>query len=289
MEPERDVKSLGTFTGELDEIDNLISQLARAVADNKPEMALVAHQAEWHVKGMVYHLRDLLAHYQEFASEVSARAATGANLLVMYAPSYQKLMFEFYALVNLARISLDNLRLFLSPVFVTPFGGLPKSISDYTKDSTDCPVYQRLAEQTVVGYLSDIRNCIVHFRTFATSDNAVVTEEGVDVPTPNGASEWTRPMAKASYRRVGENGVSVNILLPDTIFVRDNSGDKRMAQFTYRERYNILSQSMAFVQLVAGSIGEALSLLLEPGKTDLLIPKAEEGEGKLKQQTCLLT
>jgi hypothetical protein len=172
---------------------------------------------------------------------------------------------EFYALVNLARITLDNLRHLLSPLFITKLNQLPKSISDYVKDSTDCPVYQRLAEDKAVEYLSDIRNCIVHYRTFATNDNALAVEEGLEQSEAIMDQEWFEPMARACFRRVGEGGVSVNVYLPDVVFVR-GPADKRLAHFTYNERYNVLSQSIEFVRLVASAVGQSFVLLVEPGK-----------------------
>lgn len=261
----RTLKKFEDFSTELNEIDESISQAARSLAEAKREVALSVCQAEWHVRGLTHHCRNLVGYYAEVAKGVSERAGSGANMIVMYAPSVQKMWVEFYALVNLARITLDNLRHLLAPLFVTKFNQLPKSISDYVKDSTDCPVYQRLAEEKVVEYLSDIRNCIVHYRTFATNDNTLAIEEGLEQPEVVENQEWFKPMARACFRRVGEAGVSVNFYLPDIVFVR-GPGDKRLAPFTYNEKYNVLSQSMEFARLVAWAVGQSLVLLVEPGK-----------------------
>jgi hypothetical protein len=262
---DRSLKKFEDFRTELDEIDKSISYAARALGEGKREIALNVCQAEWHVRGLTHHCRNLVGYYEEIAKGVSERAGSGANVIVMYAPSVQKMWFEFYALVNLARIALDNLRNLLSPLFISKLNQLPKSISDYIKDTTDCPVYQRLAEDKVLDYLSDIRNCIVHYRTFATNDNTLVVEEGLEQSEVIENQEWFKPMARACFRRVGESGVSVNFYLPDVVFVR-GPGDKRLAHFTYDEKYNVLSQSIEFVRLVASAVGQSFMLLLEPGK-----------------------
>jgi hypothetical protein len=43
----------------------------------------------------------------------------------MYASSYQQMLFEFYTLVSLCRIALDNLRLYLGPLFIRTSDELP--------------------------------------------------------------------------------------------------------------------------------------------------------------------
>jgi len=116
----------------------------------------------------------------------------------MYAPAIQEMWFEFYALISLARIALDRLRNLLRPIFATEFNRLPKSISGYLNGGTNCPVYEWLAEQPTVEYLCDIRNCIVHFRTFATGDNAMIVKEGLDENEfgEMAKSDWIQPIGK---------------------------------------------------------------------------------------------
>ena len=181
----------------------------------------------------------------------------------MHAPVAQTLMFEFYALVNLSRISLDNLRNVLAPTFTTKFGQLPKSISDYSKGTTDCPLYEWLAEQPIVAYLSDLRNCLVHYRSFATSDNALVTQQGSPETVP--ISSDMPELFKAEFRVVGKRTISVNVLLPDAIFEFKN-GTKGLAPFKYDLRINLLSQSREFLRLVAESTKQAIALLLKVRK-----------------------
>jgi hypothetical protein len=47
------------------------------------------------------------------------------------------MMFEFHALVVLARIALDNLRMTLAPVFKTPVSQISKSVADVVAGHTD--------------------------------------------------------------------------------------------------------------------------------------------------------
>jgi hypothetical protein len=200
----------------------------------------------------------------QFVHEVSVRVGAGATALFMYAPSYQKMLFEFYALVNLCRISLDNLRVYLRPLFTRQSDQLPKSVRDVLKGSTNCHVYNMLSGQDAVNYLLDIRNCLVHFRSFATSDNAFVHEQETDATElVNGDDEYFAAMARADFRRVGENAVSVNVLLPDRIFETTGTGDKRLARFTYHERWSLLSMARTFAQLAVLSLKGALEALAE--------------------------
>ncbi len=103
---------------------------------------------------MLYHLRHAFDHYSVFVHEVSTRASTGVSVLVMFAPSFQELLFEFYALVNICRISVDNLRHYLRPLFAPASDQLPKSIRDVLAGNTDCPVYNWLLDQPVLDYLT---------------------------------------------------------------------------------------------------------------------------------------
>jgi hypothetical protein len=262
------LRSPEEWRNELTEYFALCRTATHRVGEANSENTLIAHQAEWHLRGLLHHMNRMLEAYSDFAREVGARAQleAGPDALVMYAPSYQEVLFEFYALVNLARITLDNLRLFLRPVFRTPFGQLPKSVSGFLDGWTDCPVYHYLSRQAATAYLSDIRNCLVHFRTFATGDNALVI--GDHVPTEEEerlleSTGWFRHMARARFRRV-DRGVSVNVFLPDRIF--DHSGTtEKLVAFTYDERINILSQAMSFVRLAWQSLSGSYSLLLSPG------------------------
>ncbi len=57
-----------------------------------------------------------------------------------------------------------------------------------------------------------------------------------------------------------------NICLPDAIFERDSSGNKKLVKFTYKNRFNLISQSNLFVNIIANVTFKALKLLINPGK-----------------------
>jgi hypothetical protein len=262
---ERNPRHLADFESEIGDMEKSFAGIGHRLAEVHSDRSLLGFQAEWHMRGIVYHLRRLYGSHAAFVHEVSSRASTGAAVLIMYAPSFQELLFEFYALVNLCRISLDNLRVYLAPVFVKNCDQLPKSVRDVLKGATDCPVYAALASANdLLTYLLDVRNCLVHYRSFATSDNAYVVEEGVDLPHIDESSDaFFTVMARADFRRIGEDAIAVNVLLPDRIFETDSRGNKRLAEFTYGERWSLLSTTRAFAQLAMVSLQHAVQLLID--------------------------
>ncbi len=260
-------KKLDDFGKELDKLTEEAHSLVLKLSEQRKEYAPKAYLAEWHIRGLNYHYKRIFEYYGRFAKEVSARASIGAGVIWMYSADFQIMLFEVYALVNLARITLDNLRDYLSPVFSTPYEQLPKSVNDFMKGMTDCPVYEWINNQDVLGYLIDFRDCLVHYRSFATSDNALTIEEGFDVPNLIEEKDYVfAPMARAFFRKVGDNCLSVNVYLPDTIFKR-TEGNKRLAKFTYEERWNLLSQCRAFAQATSFAVLLALKTVLNtPGQ-----------------------
>lgn len=256
---------LSEFEKSIAALEKAASGLGHLVAEAHEDRSLAGFQAEWHLRGLIYHLRCCMEHYSTFVGEVSARASTGASAIVMFAPSYQQMLFELYALVNLAKISLDNLRVYLRPLFVPSSPQLPKSIRDVLAGASDCPVYQGLTSQPLLAYLMDLRNCLVHYRSFATSDNAIVEEESVDgLLEEADRNPFLIAMARAEFRRVGRNGISVNVLLPDRIFEeKTKGGGDRLAQFTYDERWNLISMARGFVEISAGALIATMNLLAE--------------------------
>jgi len=180
MNKNKHLRKPDSFTAELKDFEKNAHEMVRNLTSKKPHYTLQAHQAEWHIRCLIYHCRNLLSYYTSFTKEVSSRAATGADILWMYSQDFQYMLFELYGLVNIARISMDNLRFYLSPLFKTPSNQLPKSVKDFLKGDTDCPIYQFLSKQDLTEYLIDLRNCLVHYRSFASSDNALVFEDKVD-------------------------------------------------------------------------------------------------------------
>jgi hypothetical protein len=254
-------------------------QAVLAVVAANEAFSVVSYQAEWHLRGVVHHMRRMLEAYDSFAREVGIRAQVEPPLdvLVMYSPSFQELLFELYALVNLSRITLDNLRFYLRPVFKTDFRQMPKSLSDFIRGSTDCPVYKNLAGQEAVEYLRDLRNCLVHYRTLAVGDNALVLGDHVSGPEEKALlreNRWFDHMARARFRRV-PNGVVVNVFLPDRIFDHSDRGDK-LVEFTYERRCHLLSQGMVFTRLVADSLASTFALLLDPGQPTFVYARSSQ-------------
>jgi hypothetical protein len=256
---DRNPHELDDFEKEIAELEQAVNGLGHRVAAAHESRSSLGFQAEWHIRGILYHLRRVYQEYRTFVHEVTIRAGTGASVLVMYAPSFQRMLFEFYALVNLCRISLDNLRLYLAPLFKKGPQQLPKSVRDVLKGSTDCPVYRFLNGQPVLEYLLDLRNCLVHYRSFATSDNAFVVEEGMEAADIKGDGEYFAAMARADFRRVGDNAISVNVCMPDRIFETEAGG--KLAKFTYEERWNLLSMAKSFSQLAITALTETLHCL----------------------------
>jgi hypothetical protein len=262
-------RNVADWIPELDALHRESRAALRAVSNASTVPTKLPHQVDWHVRGVLHHMMRMIESYTEFAREVSARATIEAapSILVMYAPSYQILLFEFYALVNLSKISLDSLTSFLRAVFVTDFRQMPKGLADVLEGQTDCPLYRQLREHPVFGYLRDMRNCIVHYRSLATSDNAIVVAD--DVPPDEEerltrGQEWFEAMARAKFRRT-DNGVVVNVYVPDRVFEVVGT-NRRLARFTYVARYNILSQSMNFTRLTVQSLLYAMALMIDPGK-----------------------
>jgi hypothetical protein len=248
---DRGIRTLDDLAHELEELEAASTAVVTELVSNRKEHSVLAHQAHWHIRGMIYHCLNLLKNYTSFGEEFSKRASTGTNDIIMHSRECQALMFDFYALVSLARISLDNLRTYLAPLFVTPYSQLPKSVRDFNKDKTDCPIYWKLAEEPLLDYLIDIRDCLVHYRSFASNDITLATDDHTSFPQAlNEAPPSLQPMLRAFFRRISEDGLSINIYLPDRIFETDG-GNKKMAQFTYHQRINLLSQSVIFTKFVS--------------------------------------
>lgn len=255
--------SLEKYINELDEIVMTLQECTSiALKINDPDVHLRVYRAEWHIRGLIYHCKNIIEQYGNFCNDVIIRANSDSgvkpDILIMYSPSVQYLMYEFYALVNLAKISLDNLSKLVYPLFSTKH--LPKSVTDFESGSTNCPMYERLANDSLTHYLIDVRNCLVHYRSFATNDNAYVLKEGVDESEAQEiAKDWIGLMAKGVFRFTDDGKTVVNIFLPDVIFERSETGDKKLAKFTYDNRYNILGHSMRFARTVMFSTIEAFS------------------------------
>jgi hypothetical protein len=166
---------------ELEEVASAAHEIVRQIVRALPERGGNAEQAEWHVRGLAYHLRTLARLHREVVDAVAARAAAGdPSIVVMHSPAMQDMLFEFYAFIVLARILFDQLGRHLLPLFTNR--ELPNSITEILKGSTDCPLYRdHLAQHgDLFRYLLDLRDCLVHHRSFAASENTVAIREGFD-------------------------------------------------------------------------------------------------------------
>lgn len=267
---DKDVESLEDFLEELQKVECVIKEcVSDVLRQSVPDLTLRAYRSEWHIKGLIYHCRNIIERYGDFSREVIARImineSTRPEIIIMHSKVVQNLMYEFYALINLTKISLDNLSKLVYPVFTNKH--MPKSVSDYTSGTTNCPMYERLSNDPTTQYLIDLRNCLVHYRTFATNDNAYVIKEGVDnLEILDIAKDWVSPMAKAVFRYTDDNKVVVNIFLPDVIFDINERGDKRIANFTYENKKNLVGFSARLVRMVMVSTFDAFTYLKTPNE-----------------------
>jgi len=137
MNNKHNVHYTGDFVDELDKIEkalnNTVSDLNNYIAKknkknnnlssnlfknyNTKNISLKIYQSEWFILGVIHHCKNIINYYGLFSKGVQERVKnTNASIVIMYSPETQKLLFEFYALINLGRICLDNLRNILSPV-----------------------------------------------------------------------------------------------------------------------------------------------------------------------------
>ena len=153
-----------------------------------------------HVRGQLYHTRRLYEHYNTIGAEVSKRVlvlverGTPPDVLIMHSPEMQEPLYEFYALLGLARISLDELLNCLRPLFGK--GSLPRSIKDVVCGTTNCPVYKQLASEPFLDRLIGLGDCLFHHKTFATAEVTTAVREGAAEDALEQVSNiWSRPVA----------------------------------------------------------------------------------------------
>jgi hypothetical protein len=84
-----------------------------------------------------------------------------------------------------------------------------------------------------------------------------------DLSSEGYVDAFLHSMARADFRKVEHNGISVNICLPDRIFEEGSATGRRLAQFSYIERLNLISMARSFVQLTAGALTAVLNILVE--------------------------
>lgn len=95
----------------LEEMNAVIFGLIRKFQEISDGAYLSGAYAEWHFKGLTYHAERMINEYTGIVDELKIRleAAPDGEIFIMHTPQINHFMFEFYAFINLARITLDNL------------------------------------------------------------------------------------------------------------------------------------------------------------------------------------
>jgi hypothetical protein len=138
---ERDAIPIDEFDKQLAEIEDALTEVARAATHSVPEHQLLIKQADWHARGVLYHCRRIYGLYRKVVEGVIARTAASPSVIIMHSPEMQHLLFEFYAFMILSRITLDELKKYVAPTFAMNPANLPNSVTDMQKGWTDCPLY----------------------------------------------------------------------------------------------------------------------------------------------------
>lgn len=223
----------------------------------------ILQEADWHIRGIEYHYASLLNHYLAFKEKVATMEPAQNDVLVVHSPNYPGILYEFYALVNLARITLERLQNILRPLFIKTAFELPKSVRKLVGTATNCPVYKELGNDPTYSYLIDVRNCLVHYRSFAASRGIICFKEGTVNPLESAMPDfpYVPTMAMAFFGRGKDLGPGINIFLPDQIYATGEEG--KLASFSYEQKLDIGAMSLAFTELSCGAVIYALRELAE--------------------------
>jgi hypothetical protein len=256
----------------IDEVEAALHVAVGSLGNGNVEEENGARTAAWYVRGQIYHARRLYQHYLELADEASRRVSAllpdnPPDVLVFASPALQELLYEFYAFLGLARISLDELRHLLRPVLVPTQGGsLPKSIKALVRGVTNCPLLLALRNEPMLDHVIDIRDCLVHHKTFASSEPLIVVKDGSEVDLePILQQGWSRPVTLPSYRLIDDNRIVFNVWLADQIYsypTPDNRGPI-VSPFTYEQRTNLVTQILEYLRFGAYQVIQSVSLLRE--------------------------
>lgn len=242
----------------LEEIEGVELKAKKTVSEFHTNKELIkysklANEVEWHIKGLAYHYKNMLDHYANVSEKLYDRVNNNTNvgIVIFHSLEMQSLLFEFYSIVSLARITLDYVTQYtLAPLFKP--GTLPGSVNKFMKGKSNINLHQFLNDQKQVRYLIDLRDCMVHFRTFATGENTMAFADGFDIDQlPNIEEYWKHPVVRTFFRKVDNNTISINLLLPDHIYSYSETGARMslVGSFEYSSRINILRQSLDFIHL----------------------------------------
>lgn len=278
--------NINVFLNELTQILFVLRSTISNLIKENPDLEVRSYRSEWHIRGLVYHCQNIIKHYNDIGegliTRVNAISDTKPDVLIMSTLSCQYLMYDFYALINLAKITLDNFVKLINPLFITK--NIPKSISDIKSGTTNCPMYERHSNDNLTKYLIDLRNCLIHYKSFATRDNVYVIREGVDTIEEAVDSEEIRnfvgSMLRAVYRITEKGEVVFNVYIPDKIFEIKEDGTKRIAEFSYDMKRNIVGYSMKFIRIIMFSMLEIITYYKD--KTKRFIYNKHGVEEKVK-------
>ncbi|WP_105620063.1 hypothetical protein [Vallitalea okinawensis] len=238
---------------ELDRMKFWASSTLRNLHKSNNAMIHRFQRYEWHLHGLVYHMKNLITYYSDIGEQVRLRINSGEDIpaiIILNCESGQKLYYEFYSFVNLTKITLDNLSKMVYPLFENK--DLPNSFSKYNAGTTNCPLYEWLSNTDLIYYFIDIRNLLVHFKSFATTDNIVVLKDDLLDEINNATNDiesykfYTECMLK-SYYRIQDKRLVFNIKIPDSIF--EGAHDK-ICKFEYYENKNIIAESMKLTRVI---------------------------------------
>lgn len=265
---------------EIEDVSRRINESVFTLRQKHDGYYSLANEIGWHVRGLTYHYRNLLDKYQIVCAQIAERAITSARpgVLIFHSPEMQALLFEFYSIVTLSRIALDHLvQHTMLPLFSS---NLPGSMNTFLKGESDYNLHKTMNEEPEIRYLIDIRDCMVHYRTFAVADNTVALSDSIDesgLPDINGYLKY--PITRTYFRITSDNKLSVNILLPDEIYRYTSEGNRNglVKDFQYTERNNILRKSMDFIMVCGAATIHTLDLISNDERNKYKWKKANSG------------
>ncbi|MBQ3558039.1 MAG: hypothetical protein IJA07_00815 [Agathobacter sp.] len=259
------------YEKELQDMEITIYDLKQSViadikdTENKKELCERIGRCEWYIQGQIYHLRNMIGIYKEIVG--TAINKMNAVMIQEGPPSFfftannllPNLYYELYAFINLFRISLDYFHKTLEFKFEKG-KELPKSFSAFTSRTTDCPILERLANDYVIMYFKDFRDCLNHYRTFSANSMFMLVQE--DIQNISGLDPLLNVepfILKPSFRIEEDSKIIINFYLPDVIF--EGNKNKLVKNFTYEQKKNILAETMSVLRHVVFNFLETLTYI----------------------------
>ncbi|MBO5040209.1 MAG: hypothetical protein J6D09_03835 [Clostridia bacterium] len=224
---------------------------------------------DWHIQGLFYHFGNMIEHYGAIVDTAGNKVESANNqenidisILMTGNDKLPHLYFELYAFINLFRISLDYFHRTLYKQFDNP-KNLPKSFSAFKSQTTDCPLLERMANDNLILYFKDFRDCLNHYRTFSANRIYFLIQENIpidEMPDLSSFEEAFPDIVKPMFRKNAEGKYVVNFYLPDYIFQQGET-KKLVVKFTYNEKRNILATTMHAIRHLVFNYLELLTCL----------------------------